>query len=212
MSINPGATTFPAASIVRWRAAAERLPIAAILPSRIPISPEYHGEPVPSMMWPFVMTISNACGVCAHSNPQARTIVNASVIGIRTAKMEGIVSPRYFRGPDFTAAAIAPRTHHAAKAAHSYLVKWPGIVGMIFIKARAIATNKPKIATVASPADDLMTSGFHPPNARYDAHAAAHPTAQATEPTSVTGTRMASPSSMQRAVAVPTPRTATEGV
>jgi len=53
ISINPGATTFPPASIVRLRGAADRFPIAAILPSRIPTSPEYHGDSVPSMMCPL---------------------------------------------------------------------------------------------------------------------------------------------------------------
>ena len=67
MSMKPGATTFPAASMVRLRGAAERLPMAAIFPSRIPMSPEYHGEPVPSMMWPWVMTRSKA-GDCAKVN------------------------------------------------------------------------------------------------------------------------------------------------
>ena len=60
MSMKPGATTLPAASMVRLRGAAERLPMAAILPSRMPRSPEYQGEPVPSMMWPLVMTRSKA--------------------------------------------------------------------------------------------------------------------------------------------------------
>src|ERR1700739_4757796 len=62
MSMNPGATTLPSASVVFVRGAALRLPIAAIFPSRIPTSPEYQGEPVPSMMWPLVMTRSNSPG------------------------------------------------------------------------------------------------------------------------------------------------------
>ena len=33
--------------------------MATILPPRIPMSPEYQGEPVPSMMWPLVMIRSN---------------------------------------------------------------------------------------------------------------------------------------------------------
>ena len=56
--MNPGATTLPAASMARWRGAVERLPMAAIFPSRMPRSPEYQGDPVPSMMWPLVMTMS----------------------------------------------------------------------------------------------------------------------------------------------------------
>src|ERR1700733_11955885 len=62
--MNPGATTLPAASIVRLRGAAARLPMVAIFPSRMPTSPAYHGEPVPSMMWPWVITRSKS-GVCA---------------------------------------------------------------------------------------------------------------------------------------------------
>src|SRR6266853_31706 len=58
MSMNPGATTLFLASMVRLRGSAERTPIAAMRPSRIPTSPEYHGEPVPSMMCPLVMTRS----------------------------------------------------------------------------------------------------------------------------------------------------------
>ena len=42
--------------LARWRRA--RLPMAAIWPSRMPTSPQYQGEPVPSMMWPLVMTMS----------------------------------------------------------------------------------------------------------------------------------------------------------
>ena len=60
MSMKPGATTLPAASMVRLRGAAARLPMAATFPSRMPTSPEYQGEPVPSMMWPLVMTRSKA--------------------------------------------------------------------------------------------------------------------------------------------------------
>jgi len=50
MSMNPGATTMPCASIVGFAGAPARLPMAAILPCRTPMSPEYHGEPVPSMI------------------------------------------------------------------------------------------------------------------------------------------------------------------
>src|SRR4051812_39876435 len=59
MSMNPGATTLPATSIRRLACAPERLPIAAIRPSRMPTSPEYQGEPVPSTMRPCSRTRSN---------------------------------------------------------------------------------------------------------------------------------------------------------
>src|SRR5438034_4792949 len=58
MSMKPGATTWPCASIVRVRVLAARLPISAIFPPRMPISPEYQGEPVPSIMRPLVITMS----------------------------------------------------------------------------------------------------------------------------------------------------------
>src|SRR6266849_11218291 len=71
MSIKPGATTMPWASIVRLRCVSPRFPMAAIFPARIPTSPEYQGEPVPSMMWPLTMTTSND-GVAACA-PTRRT-------------------------------------------------------------------------------------------------------------------------------------------
>jgi hypothetical protein len=58
MSMNPGATTLPCASIVSLRGASCRLPMAAMRPARIPTSPEYHGEPVPSTICPLTMTMS----------------------------------------------------------------------------------------------------------------------------------------------------------
>ncbi len=70
--MKPGATTLPAASMVRLRGAVVRLPMAAIFPSRMPTSPEYQGEPVPSMMWPLVMTRSKAVVDCAGSGEVAR--------------------------------------------------------------------------------------------------------------------------------------------
>src|SRR5277367_6243882 len=74
MSMNPGATTLPAASIVFLRVEVARFPMAATLPSRIPTSPEYHGDPVPSMIWPLVMTKSNGGGGAARAKGiQTRT-------------------------------------------------------------------------------------------------------------------------------------------
>ena len=58
MSMNPGATTIPRASITRAAGSPSSLPMAAILPSRMPMSAEYHGEPVPSMIRPFRITVS----------------------------------------------------------------------------------------------------------------------------------------------------------
>src|SRR5579863_3550827 len=47
--------------MVRCRGESARLPMAAILPPRIPRSPEYQGDPVPSTMWPLVMIRSKGC-------------------------------------------------------------------------------------------------------------------------------------------------------
>src|SRR5436309_3052429 len=58
MSMKPGATTIPRASMLRHAGAPESRPIAAILPARIPTSAAYHGEPVPSITWPLWMTRS----------------------------------------------------------------------------------------------------------------------------------------------------------
>src|SRR5579864_1698343 len=107
---------------------------------------------------------------------------------------------------------MAPRAHHTLRANHSYVVKWPGIVGTIFIRANATATINPNSAKAFSAADNETIPGFQCANARHAAHVAAQPMAQATEPTSVTGTRMASPSSMHAPVAIPTQRTAADGV
>jgi hypothetical protein len=58
MSMNPGATTMPRASIVRFVGASARRPMAAIFPARIPTSAAYQGDPVPSMTWPLRITRS----------------------------------------------------------------------------------------------------------------------------------------------------------
>src|SRR6266481_10103856 len=57
--MNPGATTRPAASIVRV-AGPLNLPISAILPSLTPTSPRNAGIPEPSTMRPFLISRSYA--------------------------------------------------------------------------------------------------------------------------------------------------------
>src|SRR5689334_19408726 len=52
MSMKPGATTRPAASMVSAALARISDPIAAIRPSLMATSPLYQGDPVPSMMCP----------------------------------------------------------------------------------------------------------------------------------------------------------------
>ena len=56
-SMKPGATTWPLASIVRL-ASPRSLPISAILPLRIPTSALNAGQPDPSTMRPFLMSMS----------------------------------------------------------------------------------------------------------------------------------------------------------
>lgn len=51
--------------------------------------------------------------------------------------------------------ATAPSTIQIPSASHSYTVKWPGIAGTTFISNIAVATSKPKPATVHSIADNL---------------------------------------------------------
>src|SRR2546428_10033603 len=60
MSMKPGATYFPDASIARSHFARPRRPTCAIFPPRIPMSARRQGEPVPSSMRPPRMTTSNA--------------------------------------------------------------------------------------------------------------------------------------------------------
>src|SRR3954453_6567106 len=64
----------------RWRlrGAFTRFPIAAILPSRIPRSPEYQGDPVPSMMWALVST---------RSKDWAKTVAEKHDVKSRHARM-----------------------------------------------------------------------------------------------------------------------------
>src|SRR5256886_6570449 len=60
MSMKPGATYVPEASIARSHFARPRRPTRAIFPPRIPMSATRHGEPVPSSTRPRRMTTSNA--------------------------------------------------------------------------------------------------------------------------------------------------------
>jgi hypothetical protein len=57
--MKPGATIMPLASMIRRASEPENVPISAILPLRIPTSPEYQGDPLPSTILPLRMTTSN---------------------------------------------------------------------------------------------------------------------------------------------------------
>src|SRR6266550_623878 len=76
--------------------------------------------------------------------------------------------------------------------------------GTIFIKIMISPTVTPTAATIRS-----RDGG---PIRKYAAQAASHPAADATDPTSEIGTRMASPRNIHAAVATPTQITATDGV
>src|SRR5882724_1166524 len=68
MSMNPGAMTSPCASMTVRALTAPSRPIAAMWPALIARSPAYQGDPVPSTMWPFLMTRSNwSGGACPWS-------------------------------------------------------------------------------------------------------------------------------------------------
>ena len=76
MSMKPGATTSPVASITRSAGSLIR-PIRTIFPSRIPTSATYHGAPVPSTMRPPLMRTSNrsAASIPGEENrPQSTTV------------------------------------------------------------------------------------------------------------------------------------------
>ena len=82
MSMKPGATTSPLASIMRFRGAWLRLPMAAIRPPRIPMSPEYQGDPVPSTMCPLIMTMSNDCAESASTEASVNRRIIASFLPV----------------------------------------------------------------------------------------------------------------------------------
>src|SRR5215469_1708338 len=78
MSMKPGATTCPWASMLRSARGDPRLPTAAIRPSRTATSAAYHGVPVPSMTCPLRITRSYSesaawpSGTARTSSPSAR--------------------------------------------------------------------------------------------------------------------------------------------
>src|SRR5581483_8590944 len=134
ISIKPGATTSPRASIVVPRFAWDKLPIAAIFPSRMPISPEYHGDPVPSIMWPLMITVSKLC--CAWDttdNTQKTTIMDQLLRCLSSTLTSEFDLIRHIQFNAETAAVLrsrhpktSPSKLHIASASHSYTLKWPG--------------------------------------------------------------------------------------
>src|SRR6516162_2203245 len=81
MSMNPGATTSPRASIRRPADFCASEPIAAIRPARMPTSASNHGVPVPSITRPCSITMSKTGVPCAAlSVPGARSAIAHAVI------------------------------------------------------------------------------------------------------------------------------------
>src|ERR1051325_520626 len=79
MSMNPGATTMPCASVVRFAAAGPRLPMAAILPPRMATSAAYQGEPVPSMTCPLRIIRSYGWAAAASRRIGSNIGISASI-------------------------------------------------------------------------------------------------------------------------------------
>src|SRR5271157_2132681 len=84
------------------------------------------------------------------------------------------------------------------------MVKCPGIKGRNFIRIRVAHTASPRPAIERL----LQLSSIH----KKEAHAASHPTADANDPTSEMGTRMASPRSAPTTPTAPAQNTAFDGV
>ena len=98
----------------------------------------------------------------------------------------------------------APSTTQIANAIHSAGEKCPGKAGSTFIRTSINETRIP------SPATNLIPVRFS--TIQKEAQAASQPRADAIDPTSVTGTSRASPSSRPPSVPAVIPNTATEGV
>src|SRR6267378_2757752 len=97
-----------------------------------------------------------------------------------------------------------PRPTHAPKAIHSAGEKCPGNTGRTFIR------NSRRETTIPSPVTIRVEARFS--TIQNERQAANHPRAEAIEPTSVTGTRSASPKSKPISVPAVIPRMAMFGV
>ena len=99
---------------------------------------------------------------------------------------------------------MTPRRSQTARAIHSARVKWPGKAGIGFISKRSRETQMPRPV--------IRRKRSRGSTSQKERQAASQPSAEAMEPTSVTGTRMESPRS--NAISVPDvmAMTATDGV
>src|SRR5579864_7826864 len=82
---------------------------------------------------------------------------------------------------------VAPRRSQTVRAIHSARLKWPGKAGTSFIRTKRRETQMPRVVIAR-----MRRRGS---TSQKEAQAASQPSAEAMEPTSVTGTRIASPSS-----------------
>src|SRR5208283_330530 len=138
------------------------------------------------------------CGYCQRSQMKVR---NHSSVLVRLPKSIHEATLHAVRGPKWNS---NPSASHTPRAIHSVNVKCPGTPGIHFISTSNKDTAAPRAATKRSHA---------PRPAIYkDTHAASHPNAEAMDPTSVTGTSSASPTSNPTRVATVTPAIATLGV
>ena len=106
--------------------------------------------------------------------------------------------------PNYPRRRIKPAVSQIPSATHSAPEKCPGNTGNNFISNSSRETAMPSEVITRRP--DFFST------IQKDRHAMNHPLAAAMEPTSVTGTSIASPSSKPRTVAHEIPTIATDGV
>src|SRR5580658_5603376 len=99
---------------------------------------------------------------------------------------------------------MAPISSHMARAIHSERVKWPGKAGISFISRSSKETHMPREVMRRMPRRGSTS--------QKERQAASQPRAEAIEPTSVTGTRIASPRRSPNNVPAVMPMMATDGV
>src|SRR5712671_3884312 len=104
---------------------------------------------------------------------------------------------------------MSPNADQEAKAIHSGRVKLPGTDGTTFIRMIDALTAHPSHA-ISGGVD--VSAALPLRRSRYATHADSQPTPTASEPTSVIGTRMASPNIAAAAVSTAISTIATTGV
>ena len=93
MSMNPGLTIFPAASMVAADCSGENVPMARMVSPTIPRSAVQVGPPVPSRMVPFRITRSNldSASILDVGNREKPTAADAPVVmNCRRVRLAGM--------------------------------------------------------------------------------------------------------------------------